>query len=278
MPPLIPPVGRSRGSLAALPALVVALVVALGAATTHALPASAASLTTGSAEASLLAWTNRDRAALGLRPLRSDPPLVAIAGTRAENLAAAGSFSHAASGGDLAPALARAGVQWYAWGENIARWSGGLTSTTVAGIYGAWRKSASHWAMLMSRTMNYVGFGVAVRASDGRVFASAVLTESRDHTAPSAKVDRATRSGTTITFAWHGYDAPLQAHWAGLRDFDAWYRVDGGPWRLVRDNTTATSLRLGSRAPGHRYWLMVRARDRAGNVGRQSTPVSVWVP
>lgn len=272
---LLPPArGRALGTLATI----LALVVALGAAATHPLPAAAASLTTASAEASLLAWANRDRVALGLRPLRSDPPLAAIAGTRAENLAAASTFSHAAAGGDLAPALARAGVQWYAWGENIARRTGGLTSTTVAGIYGAWRTSASHWAILMSRTMNYVGFGVAVRASDGQVFASAVFTESRDHSAPSARIDGATRSGTTITFAWHGYDAPLQTHWAGLRDFDVWYRVDGGTWRLVRDNTTATSLRLGSRAPGHRYWLMVRARDRAGNVGRPSTPVSVWIP
>lgn len=274
MPPLLPAFGRFRGTLATI----LALVVALGAVATHPPPAAATGLTTTSAEASLLAWTNRDRAALGLRPLRSNPPLVAIAGTRAENLVAASSFSHAAAGGDLAPALARAGVQWYAWGENLARRSGGLTSTTVAGIYQAWRKSASHWAMLMSRTMNYVGFGVAVRTSDGQVFASTVFTESRDHTAPSARIDSAWRTGTTITFAWHGYDPRLQTHWAGLRDFDAWYRVDAGSWRLVRDDTTATSLRLGSRAHGHRYWLMVRARDRAGNVGRPSTPVSVWVP
>jgi uncharacterized protein YkwD len=274
MPSLLVAVARSRGTLITT----LALVVALGAAAAHPVPAAAARRTTTSAQASLLAWTNRDRAVLGLRPLRSDPPLVALAGARAENLAAASTFSHEAAGGDPAPALARAGVQWYGWGENIAWWPGGLTSTTAAGIYRAWRQSPPHWALLMSRTMNYAGFGVAVRPSDGRVFASAVFTESRDHTAPSGKIDGATRSGTTITFAWHGYDAPLQTHWAGLRDFDAWYRVDGGSWRLIRDNTTATSLRLGSRAPGHRYWLMIRARDRAGIVGRQSTPVSVSVP
>lgn len=273
MPSLLLAFGPSRRTLATI----LVLAMALGAGATHPLPAAAASRTTASAEASLLAWTNRDRAARGLRPLRSDSRLVAIAGTRAGNLAAASTFSHAAAGGSLTPALARAGVQWYAWGEDIAWRTGGLTSTTVAGIYKAWRGSASHWALLMSRTMNYVGFGVAMR-SDGRVFASAVFTESRDHTAPSAKIDAATRSGTTITFTWHGYDPPLQTHWARLRDFDAWYRVDGGTWRLVRDNTTGTSLRLASRAHGHRYWLMVRARDRAGNVGRTSTPASVWVP
>ena len=269
----LPSPGRSR----ALLALLTALVVALGAAATHPLPA-AAGLSAASAEASLLAWTNRDRAALGLVPLRRDPALGAIARTRAGNLAASTILSHAAAGGDLAPALAAAGVQWFAWGENIAQWPGGLSSTAIARIYRSWRGSATHWALLMSPTMNYVGFKVTVRQSDDQTFASSVFTESRDHTAPGARIDSARRDGTTITFTWHGHDPLLQSHWAGLRDYDAWYRVDGGAWRLVRDNTTATSLRLVSRAPGHRYWLKVQARDRAGNVGRTSTPISVWVP
>jgi uncharacterized protein YkwD len=274
MPRHLPVTGRSGAARATI----LALVVALGAAAAHPVPAAAASHTPTSAEASLLAWTNRDRSALGLRPLRADPPLVAIAGTRAANLAAATTFSHEAAGGDLAGALAAARVQWYAWGENIAQWPGGLTSSSVAAIYAAWRNSPSHWALLMSRTMNYVGFGVVVRPSDGQAFASALVTESRDHTAPTARIDDVTRSGTTITFSWHGYDAQLQTHWAGLRDYDAWYRVDDGAWRLVRDGTSATSLRLTSRAHGHRYWLKVGARDRAGNVGRPSAAVSVWVP
>jgi hypothetical protein len=132
--------------------------------------------------------------------------------------------------------------------------------------------------MLMSPRMNYVGFGLAVRSSDEWAVASTVFTEFRDHTAPGARIVGATLSGTSITFAWRGYDPLLQTRWAGVRDFDAWYRVDDGSWRLIRNDTTATSLRLGSRAGGHRYWLMVTPRDRAGNVGRTSTPVSVWVP
>jgi len=274
MPSLIAALKRSRGTLAAI----LALAVAQGAAATSPLPATAAGISAETAEASLLAWANRDRAALGLLPLRSDPALVAVAGTRAVSLAASASFSHAAAGGDMAPALAGAGVQWFAWGENIARWPGGLQSETIAAIYQGWRESTSHWALLTSRTMNYVGFGVAVRATDENALASAVFTQSRDHTAPCAKIDGVTRAGTTITFAWHGYDPPLQSRWAGVRGYDAWYRVDGGSWRLVRDTSTATSLRLGSRARGHHHSLMVRARDRAGNVSRPSAPVSVWVP
>ncbi|MCU0483632.1 MAG: hypothetical protein MUC54_05075, partial [Chloroflexi bacterium] len=190
----------------------------------------------------------------------------------------AGSFSHAAAGGSLTTPLQTARVHWYSSGEVLAWWPGGLASTTAAAIVSTWKKSSGHWGLLMSRTMNYVGFGITVRSSDGRVFASGVLTESRDHTAPKARVDGASRSGATITFRWHGYDPPLQSHWARVKDYDVWYRRDGEAWRLIRDNTTATSIRLGNRARGHVYQVMVRARDRAGNVGPKSAPLGIRVP
>ncbi len=260
-------------------ATIIALAVALLLAGAAAAPApTAAATTTSSVAATLLRLTNSARTAHGLRPLVGDTRLAAIAHERAVRLTTATTFGHAAAGGSLTGPLKRAGVQWYAWAEDLAWMPGGLRSTTAANIFSMWRRSASHWSALMSRTLNYVGFGVALRSPDGRVYASAVFTESRDHTPPGAKIDRVTRSGTTVTFTWHGYDAKLQSHWAGLRDFDVWYRVDGGAWRLIRDNTTSTSIRLASRASGHRYWLMVRARDRANNIGRTSAPVSVWVP
>lgn len=241
-------------------------------------PASVAAATTASSVASnFLDLANRDRAARDLRPLRLDGRLVTVAEDRAGNLASATSFDHSAAGGSLSPPLAEESVQWYGWGEIIAWWPGGLQSTTAASIYGAWKESPPHWAALMSRDFNYVGFGV-VRRQDGRVFASGVFTESRDHTAPRAKIRSASRSGTTITFTWRGADPALQTHWSKLRDFDVWLRRDGGRWRLVRDNTTATSLRLRNRARGHRYEIMVRARDRAGNVSRRTAPVGIRVP
>jgi uncharacterized protein YkwD len=270
----------SRPRRAHNPALALALAVVLGLAGAVAspTPAAATTATPDTVAAELLRLTNADRAARDLRPLRRDTRLAAIARDRAGNLASASTFSHSAAGGSLSTTLDRAGIQWYAWGENLAWTPGGLRSTTAASVFTAWKQSTGHWAQLMSRTLNYVGFGVAVRASDGRVFATAIFTESRDHTRPSARIVDAARSGTSVTFTWRGYDAPLQTHWAGLRDFDVWYRVDDGAWRLIRDNTTATSIRLTSRAPGHRYWLMVRARDRVSNVGAASSPISVWVP
>jgi len=260
----------------ALAVLFVALAL-LGGTAAAPVPASAAT-THATIEASLLAWTNRDRAALGLRPLRLDGRLAAIADERAANLVASSSFSHQAAGGSLSPALDQARVQWYGWAENIGWWGGGATIATASALYGAWRKSADHWAHLMSPSLNYVGFGVAHRRSDVRLFASTVFTESRDRTAPRAKVESATRCGTTVSFTWRVSDPVLQSHWAGPRDVDVWYRVDAGAWRLIRDNTTATSLRLTSREPGHRYWLAVRPRDRALNVGPLSSAVSVSVP
>ena len=65
---------------------------------------------------------------------------------------------------------------------------------------------------------------------------------------------------------------------AGFRDFDVEYRIDGGAWRLVRDNTTATGTSWTSRQPGHTYWVRVRGRDRAGNSSAWSKPMGVTVP
>ncbi len=264
---------RTRGRL---------LVVLAVLAATFALPlrpAPAAAATTASSVATaILDLANRDRTERGLRPLRLDDRLATIAQDRAGNLAASTSFSHEAAGGSLTPPLSEASVQWFGWGEIIARWPGGLRSTTAASIYAAWKKSPTHWAALMSRTFNYVGFGIVPRLEDGQVFASGVFTESRDHTPPRATVVNASRSGTTIAFTWSGRDPALQTHWSKLRDFDVWVRRDGGDWRRVRDNTTATSLKLADRARGHRYEIIVRARDRAGNVGRPSAPVGIWVP
>jgi uncharacterized protein YkwD len=273
MPAFRPARRGTRGRLV----LTLAILAALVAAPASPTPAAAATTTSSVAEA-ILVLANRDRDARGLRPLRLDGRLATIAEDRAGNLASATSFSHTAAGGSLSTPLAEASVQWFGWGEIIARWPGGLRTTTAASIYGAWKKSPPHWEALMSRTFNYVGFGVVLRADDGQVFASGVFTESRDHTAPQARIVSASRSGTTITFGWRGRDPALQTHWARIRDFDVWLRRDGGSWRLVRNNTSATSLRLADRERGHRFELMVRARDRAGNVGRPSAPVGIWVP
>jgi uncharacterized protein YkwD len=234
--------------------------------------------TTLTVESYLLTWLNRDRAARGLRPLRLDSAVRALARERAANLAGASSFSHAAAGGDIGAALAEARIQHWSAGENIAWTLSPPGAYAASSIYSRLRRSSAHWALMMSRTFNYVGIGAAERASDGRTFVSIVFTESRDHTPPTARMSSATRSGTTVTFRWTGADRPLQTHTAGLRDFDVEYRIDGGTWRLVRDNTTATGTSWTNRPRGHTYWVRVRSRDRAGNLSAWSTPKGITVP
>jgi hypothetical protein len=99
-----------------------------------------------------------------------------------------------------------------------------------------------------------------------------------DHTAPAAHLTGAGRSGTSVWFHYTGTDTTLQTHTAGLRDFDLAYKVDGGSWAIIRTHRRAVSITLASRARGHTYYLVVRARDRAGNASAWSSPLHVTVP
>ena len=231
-----------------------------------------------SLEAAILTWLNEDRVAFGLRPYRLDGTLPAIAGTRAGRLADAGVLSHQAAGGSIGTELTDRGYPWYGTGENIAYTTAAWGSTAARSLYLAWKGSPTHWALLTSDRYNYVGVGVALSGSSGATYGSIVMAEAPDHTRPGARMASRSRVGTTISFTWVGWDAALQAHTAGLRDFDVQYRVDGGSWATIRNDTTATSVRLTSRRHGHTYSVRVRARDRGGNLSSWSAPLSVWVP
>ena len=102
--------------------------------------------------------------------------------------------------------------------------------------------------------------------------------ESVDHTPAAARNGTLDGSGTTVRFAWSGYDPRLQTHTAGLRSFDVQYRVDGGAWRTIKNDTTVTALSLSDRARGHWYGFRVQAADRRGNLGRWTTESRIWVP
>ena len=130
----------------------------------------------------------------------------------------------------------------------------------------------------MSSRFNYVGVGLAYRSSNGRTFSSVVLTESPDHTAPSARMTAVSRAGDDATWAWTGSDLVLQTGTAGLRHFDLSYRVDLGPWQTIRNDTTARSITLTDRPAGHTYRLRVRATDARGNVGTWSPSMPITIP
>jgi uncharacterized protein YkwD len=231
----------------------------------------------GTVETYIRTWLNHDRSIRGLRSLRVDVNLAAIATKRAGTLASLGLLSHSASG-NLSSQLNAAGVRWYGWGEDIG-WSSYSWGRDVAlSLYTMWKRSPGHWTLMMSSRYNYIGIGLGYRWPDGATYASIVFAEMPDHSAPAGRMTAAGRSGTSVWFRYTGVDSILQSHTAGVRDYDLEYRVDGGSWAIIRTHRTAVSLTLSSRVRGHTYYVAVRARDRAGNVGSWSKPLRVSVP
>lgn len=238
-------------------------------------PAPVAAVTASTVESTILGWINTERLKRGLVPLRLHAGLVDLAGDRADEMATTGIFKHA----DCVRCLFdERGIQYWSGTEVIA-WTGYELSEDPAGsLYSAWRNSSLHWGILMSSKYNYIGIGVADESSTNGTYAAGLLTESRDRTRPWAKMGSASRSGTTITWAWTGADTRLQTHTAGLKNFVVQYRVDSGTWSTIRTGTTAKSLSLSDRKRGHCYSLRVRSRDNHDLLSAYTSSVTVCVP
>lgn len=284
-----PATSRHRGTTLLLTTLLALLLAAPAAASAAVEPsataaaATAASTSTTATTASamardLLTWINRDRVAAGLRVLRSWPAMASLANQRAANMAASGTLSHQAAGGDPGAALTARHLQWYSYGEIIGESSYGWGYAAAANLYSMWKASPVHHSIMFSATYNYVGVGIA-RAANGSTWASILFTESVDHTPPVARTGSLTLiRGTSIHFTWSGADPLLQTHTAGLRSFDVLYRVDSGAWHLIRNDTTMTWLGLSNRAHRHYYSFRVQAADRRGNLSAWTPIKRIWVP
>jgi len=247
--------------------------------------AGAADLSAASAESSLVALINADRAAGGLLPLRLDARLSAIAHERSASMAGSGQFSHVQSDGQTMVDLVRAaGITWYSLGETIG-WNnypslGDSTSVVNRG----WMTSPEHVAIIRSTAFNYFGVGLSTTASGDRYW-TAIFLRGPDRTAPSATmgapmsgsyVTLASRSQVRlVTWSWTGTDLQLAVLTSGLRSFEVQRRVDGGAWVSVWTSTTRRSWST-SVSVGQRVQVRVRARDNAGNVGAWSSPVGLF--
>jgi uncharacterized protein YkwD len=240
-------------------------------------PATAA-ITTDQSEIYLMRWINQARADRGLVSLTGWSPLHEVSAYRARRMANTGTLNHTV-GGALGTQLTSNGVDWYRYGETIA-WSSSRDPLDAAyAIFRAWRGSSAHWNLLMSSRFNYIGAGLAVRSADGRTYGSVILTDSNDHSPPTASVTGVRRTGgDDLTWTWTGADRRLQTRTAGLRDFDVQVRKAGGSWVTRKDNTTARSLTLFNLPSGSRYELRVRATDRRGNVGAWTTQLGASIP
>jgi uncharacterized protein YkwD len=226
--------------------------------------------------AEILALMNHDRALAGLRPYRPWPALATLAGQRATTMAATRTLSHSVAG-NIGTELTNARIPWYAYGEIIGVTGFPWGTSAADDLYARWKASPSHAAIMFSSTYNYMGVGI-VLGSDGQTWSSILFTQSPDHTRPVARTTGLSRSGTTVTYSWRGYDPVLQTLTAGIRSYDVEYRIGNGPWRLIRSGTTATRLRLYNR-PHHRYYgFRVRTRDRRGNLSAWTAARRIWVP
>ena len=230
----------------------------------------------GDPATSLMTQINRERTARGLVPFAVDSRLWAIAKGRATRLATYEVLSHSAAG-SIPDDLATHEVRWSGYGEVIG-YASGSPGDAGPTILQMWLASPDHWPLLLSARYNYVGVGIAYRASSGLSYASVVLTESPDRTGAGASVTGALVFGNAIRWSWRGSDPPLQTHTAGLRDFTLQLRTDHGPWVTIARAVTATARTTPNLAHGHWYGLRVRASDRVGNVGPWSRERRVWLP
>jgi len=104
---------------------------------------------------SVCVLVNRSRARLGLSQLRLDPGLSEVAQAYAEDMARRNYFSHTNPEGELAGfRLGLAGIDWKAWGENIAAYH-----PTPTAVMRAWMNSSGHRANILSRKYRNIGIG-----------------------------------------------------------------------------------------------------------------------
>lgn len=258
-----------------LPAVLSAVLLAVLATSMDPTPAFAS--TASVAEARIVDLVNRDRAALGLRPLRVQWVQASIADLRAARMAGSNVANHTV-GGSLAGQLTSRGVGWYGFGEAVGYSSRGWAMSAATHLYQMWMASPSHRALLLSPKSNYIGVGLALRSSNGRTYGSVVLTESVDINGARAWFLDAKATGRDIRWTWSGADLPLQTRTAGLRDYDVQYRSGSSGWRTLANDTTATSATLRNLTRGATYAMRVRATDRRGNIGGWTSELRVTLP
>jgi uncharacterized protein YkwD len=132
-------------------------------------PAAGANLTAW--EQDVLNAHNAARTAAGVPPLQLDPRLVAIARTRAVDMATRNYFSHTSPGGDTAfSLLGQAAYVYTIAAENIAR-NNYPEAQAVGVAMDGFLNSASHKENILDARFKSVGIGVAQGADGMKYFA-----------------------------------------------------------------------------------------------------------
>jgi uncharacterized protein YkwD len=139
------------------------LTAALGAAGLSTLvPMMCAPAPAASTQDQVVASTNQQRAAVGVRAVTVNASLTQAAQAHANDQAAADRMSHTGTDGSNAGTrISRTGYPVRAWGENVASGYG-----TADAVMAAWMASPGHRANIVSGTFTQIGIAVAY-AADG---------------------------------------------------------------------------------------------------------------
>jgi uncharacterized protein YkwD len=252
-----------------------AALVAMSGAGVSPSPAAAADLTVPQAEAQMLKLLNAERAKAGLVALQLDTRLTAIARGRSADMANKHYFSHSQPDGrNVFDLINAAKITWYGAGEIIA-WNNYPTlADSAEAARTGWMNSPGHRGIVMSKTYNYVGIGLAIEAGTGKKLWTGVFIKGPDRTGGWARfkpvVEPVTIAGAAayrlVTVAWSGGDTPLVTLTAGFKHYQIQARTDAGPWKWWTTATTVASRTFKLWYP-HEYDFRVRACDKVGNCG-----------
>ena len=112
-----------------------------------------------------------------------------------------------------------------------------------------WKNSPAHRELMLSRSYNYAGVGIAQEGD--RVLWTIVFVNQADHTAPVARIDARTDVQPAgrwpppqTTLHWWGHDRRLATRTSGLNSFSVQHRC------RAADGTPSSSARRPARPPG----------------------------
>ena len=136
------------------------------------------------------------------------------------------------------------GGSWVAWKEQTTDTSGTIQSGTNGSLY-----------EFRARAVDEAG--------NVQTFGNAQASTRVDTLAPIAEVQDLSQYTFTSSFNvhWTGTD-----NLSGIVAFDAQWRVAGGVWQTLVENTTQSFLQFTGAQNGVTYEFRARARDAAGNV------------
>jgi uncharacterized protein YkwD len=245
--------------------------------------ASADDLTISQAEQLMVDLLNQRRTSAGLVPVRVDSRLMDIARARSKDMATKHYFSHSQPDGRNGFDILNANkIKWLGAGEIIAYNNYPTLELSAYNADNQWWNSSGHKAIVLSSTLNYVGVGLAIDASNGKKMWTAVYIKGPDRTGARSTTKTptvtagATGGSKKVTVSWTGADIKLQVLTSGFHSWAVERRTDGGAWTRIWSSTTRGSMALDLPA-GHTYEFRTAARDNAGNWGSWST-VSTTLP